>query len=437
MAIIKNPTTIVNVGSKVDFTLANATETDVLSGKTFYAGDSTIKTGTLVVSGESLVEKDINFYDYDGTLLNSYLLSDLPLASLPTNPIHSGLTFQEWNYTLEQINATTHKLDIGAIFITDDGKTRVYMTLTTVSGFSPTIYFMKFDASTLQFRLIKLSDSSVVWTDSISSSGSVYNKTISGVTEAGNYMLEMWLSNKVGAGAYYIGGNDMPFTFIGGTVQNYNNTVTKVNIGNDVNVYGYVFNGCRNLSEITVSKSKFNKISTHMFTDTNLNHINIPSNITDIDDYAFYDCRSLESISLPNGITHLGSQCFYFVNTKKIIINNNITSLETPTFSFYNAPSYFFIPTNLNELPSSFFNFSYGIMDYIYIPNNILSIGASSLTGKILELDFTDFTAIPTLVSTNAFTLNALSKIKVPSALYNDWIVATNWVSIANYIEAV
>ena len=50
-----------------------------------------IESGGGVVEPE---EKDVNFYDYDGTRLYSYTLAEAQaLTVLPTPPEHEGLTF--------------------------------------------------------------------------------------------------------------------------------------------------------------------------------------------------------------------------------------------------------------------------------------------------------------------------------------------------------
>ena len=76
----------------------------------------------------SVIEpKDVNFYDYDGTLLHSYSASEfLMLSSLPENPSHSGLTAQGWNWTLSDAKTYVNKyggLIIGQLYTTTDGMT--------------------------------------------------------------------------------------------------------------------------------------------------------------------------------------------------------------------------------------------------------------------------------------------------------------------------
>lgn len=73
----------------------------------------------------------VRFFDYDGTLLHSYSAADFQaLTALPDNPSHTGLTAQGWNWTLAAAKAQVQSVgvcDIGQKYITDDGKTRIYV----------------------------------------------------------------------------------------------------------------------------------------------------------------------------------------------------------------------------------------------------------------------------------------------------------------------
>lgn len=71
--------------------------------------------------------KYVNFIDYDGTLLYSYTKEEIAEAtSLPPAPTHEGLTFQEWNWDLQDVKDNGTPLVVGATYNTDDGATRIY-----------------------------------------------------------------------------------------------------------------------------------------------------------------------------------------------------------------------------------------------------------------------------------------------------------------------
>jgi hypothetical protein len=52
--------------------------------------------------------------------------------------------------------------------------------------------------------------------------------------------------------------------------------------------------------------------------------------------------------------------------------------------------------------------------------------------------DFTKHTVVPTLASTSVFSgIPSDCEIRVPAALYDEWIAATNWSTYAANIVAV
>lgn len=99
--------------------------------------DFSTAIGTIPAGGgDEPAEKDVNFYDYDGTLVYSYTAQEfLALTELPANPTHTGLTAQGWNWTLTDAKTyvtANGKLEIGQNYVTDDGKTRFYIDVSDV-----------------------------------------------------------------------------------------------------------------------------------------------------------------------------------------------------------------------------------------------------------------------------------------------------------------
>lgn len=81
---------------------------------------------------EEAPENDVNFYDYDGFRVASYTIDEAKaLTELPTPPSHEGLVFQEWNWSLSDLTSYNRRYaDIGANYITTDGKTHLFVTIT-------------------------------------------------------------------------------------------------------------------------------------------------------------------------------------------------------------------------------------------------------------------------------------------------------------------
>ena len=75
--------------------------------------------------------KDINFYDYDGTLLYAYSFDEAAaLTELPGPVQHRNLLFQGWNEPdLDYIKRVKIPLSIGAVYTTADGKTHCHIRI--------------------------------------------------------------------------------------------------------------------------------------------------------------------------------------------------------------------------------------------------------------------------------------------------------------------
>lgn len=72
----------------------------------------------------------VRFFDYDGTLLYSYSLTALQqMEELPEWPSHDGLVCEGWNWSLEDLKIFNREVNVAALYITDDGATRLYVHL--------------------------------------------------------------------------------------------------------------------------------------------------------------------------------------------------------------------------------------------------------------------------------------------------------------------
>ena len=295
----------------------------------------------------STSSKDVNFYDYDGTLLYSYTLEEAQtLTALPDGPVHAGLVFDGWNYSLESVKSLTRPVNIGAMYSTDDGTTRIYIHLedgrtSPMLGICPngTVTVDWGDGTTPDI-LTGTSMTTVQWTPThnyVSSGDYVIKLTVDG---------EAQLYGSSGSNGY-------SYILRYGSASDsrnrvYQNSILKVEIGAGIRIGNSAFYNCYSLSSIT-----------------------IPDGVTSIGNNAFYNCYSLSSITIPDSVTSIGSS------------------------AFYNC---------------------YGIGYY----------------------DFTALSAFPTLSNTNSFTgITDDCEIRVPATLAEEWKAATNWATYANYIVGV
>lgn len=120
----------------------------------------------------------------------------------------------------------------------------------------------------------------------------------------------------------------------------------------------------------------------------------IGNGVTGICQYMFINCHSIASVVIPDSVTVIGNNSFMSCySLTSIVIPGSVTALGT--YAFMNC---------------------YGVRYY----------------------DFTNHTAVPTLPDTNVFgNYSSDLEIRVPAALYDEWIAATNWATYASYIKAV
>ncbi len=364
---------------------------------------------TIPSGGGGTSRSDVNFYDYDGTIVNSYSTAEFAqLNEMPTNPTHEGLTAQGWNWSLSDAKtyvASYGKLNIGQMYTTSDGKTRLYITIT--EGRTSPI---------LKLTLASGSEIDVDWGD-----GTAHD-TLSGSGDKTTNRHEY-----ASAGSYVIA-----ITVISGSIvipqfilndgnasaaspdRAYLNAIKKVEIGDNVTGIGaYGFNGCSSLSVITIPSS-VTSIGNNTFRYCSaISSVTIPSSVTSIDIYTFYNCYSLLSITIPNTVTRIGTyafcNCYALLS---ITIPSSVTSIDTYAFNSCCSLSSITIPNSVTSISANVLSGCYSL-SLVTIPNNVTSIGtyafqySSSLSSIIIPSSVTS-------IGSNAFdNCSSLSSITI------------------------
>ena len=270
--------------------------------------------------------KAVNFIDYDGTIIYSYSESDaLALTDLPANPTHSGLTAQGWNWTLAQIKAQLAAMPgtpvwVGQMYITDDGKTRIYCHFETGRlapylglGVNGTVTVDWGDGSSTDTLTGTSLTTATTVQHTYSTSG---DYTITLTVESGSFAFF-----GVSSAAHILKKSTAATANIN---RVYANAVQRVEMGANANIDGFAFFYCASLASIT-----------------------IPDGVTSINTYAFGNCYSLASITIPDGVTSISSNAFSSCySLASITIPDGVTSISNSTFSgCYGLGEIHFLPT--------------------------------------------------------------------------------------------
>ena len=229
------------------------------NGGTMTVDQMPARIAEIPTGGGSVEKKDVNFYDWEGTLLFGYSVEEVQaMTSLPapdTSPNyqsvdHDLLVFQEWTRNLTNIktwvqNHRDQSLGVGTIYTTTDGQNHDYWNNPRLTN-TKSIYMQK-----------------------------------RGVTSIGDYVFANCTS------------------------------LTAINIPDGVTSIGSnVFANCTSLTAINIPDGVTSIGQSAFANCTSLTAINIPDGVTSISKSVFQGCYSLTAINIPDGVTSIGNSAF-------------------------------------------------------------------------------------------------------------------------------
>lgn len=396
--------------------------------------------GTIPTGGPATgAPGDITFYDYDGTIVTSWTLEELETkTALPDYPSHEGLTCQGWNWSLADLKTTNRKMNVGAMYITDDGKTRIYIRLeegrtSPMLGVCPNgTVTVDWGDGTTPDTLTGTSTSTVKWTPNHA------------YTSPGEYVIKLSVNGAMG---FYGGGYNENSAILrySSNADNrntvYRGSVQRVEIGSGVTGIGAkAFVSCHSLASVTIPSS-VTSIGTSAFSSCfSLRSMTIPDGVTRIESDAFYNNSSFASVAIPSSVTSIGSEAFNSCRPLALVtIPSGVTSIESFAFDYIYSLASITIPSGVTSIGYQTFGNCYSLAS-VAIPSSVTNISTNAFNGcnGIAFYDFTNHTSVPTLSNTNAFSgIAADCKIRVPAALVDAWKAATNWATYADHIVGV
>ena len=189
----------------------------------------------------------------------------------------------------------------------------------------------------------------------------------------------------VATGQYYYGSSTSSTTdndyYIPSSLKSV--TVTNGNI-----LYG-AFYGCRGLTSITIPNS-VTSIGDYAFYEcSSLTSVTIPDSVTSIGDHAFWYCTALTSVTIPDSVTSIGGEAFYDCNSLISVHISNIAKWCAISFGDYYANPLrnvhnlyvngelvkdLIIPDNVTSICDWAFYCCTGLTS-VTIPNSVTSIG--------------------------------------------------------------
>lgn len=427
----------------IDLTEDTITPATLKSGVTAHDASGAKITGTLDTAPPE--ESDINFWDYDGTLLYSWTLAELATKTeLPPLPSHDGLVCQGWNWTLQDIKDAGRELDIGALYITDDGKTRLYVDVDTET----------WDDFVLNYRQSAYNSVTIDWGDGSvpESVGTSLLTTIRHTyAQSGAYMITLTVAE---GKALRFGASDGSTMLIAMDEADMGRCamLKKVEMGANIEFVNIAtFRGCARLESVSVLPGVPFDGSRLFEQCTTLRAIVVGG--TFAIRQSFYNCSNLRAISTPKGTTQ--SDYYAIANTAVRQINFDMTAAnqaqalervhikavngQVGDFSTCRALLEVTIPADATTFVAAAFQGDNALRRVTCL-GDIASIPAQVFQRcyPLRFVDFTHCTAVPTLANVNAFNAtHPQLEIRVPASLAAAWKAATNWSSLADHIVGV
>lgn len=389
-------------------------------------------------------EKDVNFYDYDGTCVYAYTKDEfLALSEMPANPDHSneGLTSDGWNCDFDELQAFIAKYgkyDVGQTYSPSDGKTRLCVKVTDPS-IEMKIYGYKSGSDTLNII--------VDWGDN--TSFDTYENDVN-IHHSYNTIGIYIITISITSGLFVFGNNNNNNYSCVGAFNN-RDRINAINLqyailGNNIEAGRGSFGACVNLKYI-IFKTKhivhINSYFTHIFNGSGAPKCLIfDKNCTTIAEGVINEQHNLEILCCPLHISSIHSISAYNLKSPINLVDyfKNITQTQQVLLSYILSKDIHIDTENSTvNIISRLFLMNCTKVEVLHIPNSVTALNSDAIAYAIqYSLKDIYFHSIipPTITSSSIGNVGCI-KFYVPAESVEAYKAATNWSAYADKIFAI
>jgi hypothetical protein len=402
--------------SDINISLSAGDKKRLLTGGKYCPDDIVVEA---VGGASAAVEaSDVNFYDYDGTLLYAYTLAEVQaMDELPPLPAHDGLICQGWNWSLDDLKVYAKPNDIMPFYITEDGATWYDLENDIGRDIAVTFRWHSYGETVL----LDFGDGSEVYSDSTTAIGSTAEVTH--VYAPGKYRAKL-------SGKFDLGKSNA----VSDVDANSSMLLKKVFLGEyPYELLNYAFKGCKRLGSYTIPRTTGITEAQVFYECVNLYAVLIPrgglSNQA-ISSSILQNCVSMQVLSITNTTKKwYGSGSMRSI--KRICVPDELNMVGGSV-----ADSEALVYINIPDVASNLYQNAFlrcKSLVALTIPESVVSIGAMALNScsGLMTLKFLPTTP-PTVGNANAFTgIPATCVVEVPTGTLAAYQAATNYAGIA------
>ncbi len=167
---------------------------------------------------------------------------------------------------------------------------------------------------------------------------------------------------------------------------------------------------------------------------TSFNELEYFTGLTSINDYAFYGCNNLTSVTLPHGVTSIGNSAFYNCSgLTSVTIGNSVTSIGDSAFNHCTSLTSVTIGNSVTSIGSYAFGSCSGLTS-VTIPDSVTSIGSTAFYNCS---GLTSVTIGDSVTSIDSFAFegcSSLTSVTIPASVTS---IGSNPFAYCDLLESI